>query len=208
MSSGAMREDGIFHATALILAGGRGARMGAEKPLVELDGLALVDRVKALIRPYFPEVVIVTNRPELYEHEDVKVVRDQVPYQGPLAGIYAGLAAASSKVGFVVASDMPFASVDVIKLLASRLDDADVAVIETETGVEPLFGFYSKTCLPAIGGHLAAGDRKAVAFYPDVRVELVPEVDVRRIDPDLTTLFNVNTREDLSTAHDMMEHVK
>ncbi len=198
----------MSRATALILAGGKGVRMGAEKPLVQLDGVALVDRVKGLLRPHFAELVIVTNRPDLYEYEDVTVVRDQVPYQGPLAGIYAGLLAATSDVCFVVAADMPFPSLDVIELLASRLEGADVAVVETQTGIEPLFGFYRKTCLDPIGEHLASGDRKPISFYDDISVRLVPEADVRAVDPDLTTLFNVNTRDDLTAAGKMMEHVR
>lgn len=197
-----------FDATALILAGGRGVRMGAEKPLVELDGVALVDRVKTLLRPHFSEIVIVTNRPDLYHYEDVKVVCDQVPYQGPLAGIYAGLIAAESDVSFVVASDMPFANLDVIELLQARLAGSDVAVVETETGIEPLFGFYAKSCLEPIGAHLKSGDRKPISFYRDVKANLVSEADVRAIDPDLTSLFNVNTREDLATAKRIMEHAR
>ncbi len=196
-----------FDATALILAGGRGERMGVEKPLVQLDGLSLVDRVKELLRPLFAEVIVVTNRPDLYGDQDVKVIRDQVPYQGPLAGIYAGIAASARDLSFVVASDMPFASVDVIRLLADHLDGVQVVVVETPAGIEPLFGFYAKSCLAAISRHLEAGDRKPTAFYPDVSVGFVPEAEVRRLDPDLKSLFNVNTMADLTEARRMMGQV-
>lgn len=195
-----------FHAAALILAGGRGVRMGAEKPLVELDGVALVDRVKELLRPHFAELIIVTNRPDLYEYEDINVVRDQVPYQGPLAGIYAGLVASGEDLNFVVASDMPFVNLEVIQFLVSRQDSADVTVIETADGIEPLFGFYRKGCMEAVRAHLEAGDRKPVSFYGDVDARLVPEAEVRAIDPNLASLFNVNTRDDLAAARRMMEH--
>lgn len=197
-----------FDATALILAGGRGSRLGTEKPLVELGGTALVDRVKGALRPHFAELIIVTNRPDLYAHEDIRVVRDQVPYQGPLAGIYAGMKASSHDKCFVVASDMPFTRLDVITLLASRLNGVDVACIETVQGIEPLFGFYARACLAPIERHLEAGDRKPVSFYRDVCVALVPEAEVRALDPELMTLFNINTRQDLTAAREMMEHVK
>ncbi len=194
-----------FDASALILAGGRGVRMGAEKPLVELGGLPLVDRVKENLAPYFPEIIIVTNRPELYSVEDVRVICDQVPYQGPLAGIYAGLLASSHRRNLVIAADMPFVSIEVLELFESRLHAASVVVAQTESGIEPLLGFYTKDCLPAIGEHLEAGDRKPVSFYPDVPLSLVSEEELRRVDPELTSLFNVNTKDDLAEAKRMME---
>lgn len=195
-----------FDATALILAGGRGLRMGTEKPLVELGGLPLVDNVKETLRPHFAEIIIVTNRPELYTYEDILVVRDRVPYQGPLAGIYAGLAASSNDRNLVIASDMPFVNLEAIEMLYERIDGSVVAVIETGTGIEPLLGFYSRRCLEPIGRRLEAGERKPVSFYPDVEVALVPESEARSVDPELTFLFNVNTRDDLAKAQAIMEH--
>ncbi len=197
-----------FAAAALILAGGRGQRMGTEKPLVELGGLPLVDRVKESLRPVFPEIIIVTNRPDLYPEEDVLVVRDQVPYQGPLAGIYAGLDASTHELNLVIAADMPFVSLDVIRLLYDRTPDADVTVVRTVTGIEPLLGFYDKRCLPVIRDRLEAGERKPISFYPDVPVRLVDESELRGLDPELDSLFNVNTKDDLAEAERMMEKAR
>jgi len=194
-----------FDATALILAGGRGLRMGSEKPLVELGGLPLVDHVKETLRPHFAELIIVTNRPELYASEDVLVVRDKVPYQGPLAGIYAGLLASSNERNLVIASDMPFVNLDVIAMLYGKINGSSVAVFETASGMEPLLGFYSRRCIGPIGARLEAGERKPVSFYRDVDVALIPESAARSLDPELTFLFNVNTREDLAKAQSIVE---
>jgi molybdopterin-guanine dinucleotide biosynthesis protein A len=56
------------------------------------------------------------------------------------------------------------------------------------------------SCSPAIRAALARGDRRMISFLDDVQTVQVDESELRRLDPDLRSFFNVNTPDDLDTA--------
>ncbi len=65
---------------------------------------------------------------------------------------------------------------------------------------EPTHALYSRVCIGTIEKRIEANDLKISSFFDDVRVNLVPEEEIRRFDPGLLSFFNVNTQEDLETA--------
>lgn len=192
--------------TAAVLAGGRSMRMGVDKTLLDVDGEALLARVVEVVSSVCANAVVVTNRPEAVAQAgvppDVRVLVDEVAYQGPLGGLVTALKGASEDWVLAVAADMPWVNPDVVRALWNARDGAQVVVPMTDKGLEPLLALYHRDCLPAARRALATGRRRIVAFFGDVTVVEVPVEALREFDPELASLFNINTPEDLAEARD------
>ena len=135
-----------------------------------------------------------TWRPGLAVHRDI------VAGRGSVGGILTAVAAAAPVL--CVAWDMPFVSAALLGALAELLEQADVAIAESDSrrGLEPLCAGYGPACGPAIRAALARGDQRAIAFHPDVRVaRLTRERVLQYGDPDVL-FFNVNSPADLERA--------
>jgi FdhD protein len=193
--------------TAAVLAGGRSMRMGVDKTLLDVHGRALVARVVDAVGEVCGRTIVVTNRPESIAEaklpSEVRVLRDEVAYQGPLGGLVTALAATDDEWMLAVAADMPHLTPEVIRALWSLRDDADAVVPVTEKGLEPLLALYRvAACLPAARDVLATGRRRPVAIFGRVKTVQVPAEALRAVDPDLRSLINVNTPADLLDARD------
>jgi molybdopterin-guanine dinucleotide biosynthesis protein A len=129
-------------------------------------------------------------------------VADAIAEVGPLAGIAAGLAAATTPWLFVLAGDMPWVSRALIeRILAHADDESDAAGIRIGSRPEPLCtALRTEVWRPIVTGRIAAGLLKASALLIDeqVRVRWIEEVEVRGVDPELRSLHNVNTPSDIS----------
>ncbi|MBI2810941.1 MAG: molybdenum cofactor guanylyltransferase [Candidatus Melainabacteria bacterium] len=102
------REALPLPVTALVLCGGKSRRMGRPKAFLPFEGTTMVNHVLNQVRDLFAEVFIVANEPDNYEDLGVDVVKDILPYRGPLGGILSGLLVAKHEYTFVIACDMPF----------------------------------------------------------------------------------------------------
>jgi FdhD protein len=193
---------------AIILAGGKSTRMGQDKVAVQFQGEPLLLRAAHVLEEVFSEVIVVTNQEIPFEIPGAILTRDATPYQGPLGGISAGLRASSHPVNFAIAVDMPFISSQVIDYLAGLTDEADVVMPRTVDGLEPLFAFYNKRCLPVIDETLARGDRKIVAILPQVSVRIVGYPEIADLDGADTTFININTERELEKAEKRAAHVE
>src|SRR5687768_8399181 len=77
--------------TGLILCGGRSRRMGRPKAFLPYAGRTIIEHQLNIFREIFTEVFLVANEPDTYSHLSVDVVKDILPYRGPLGGILSGL---------------------------------------------------------------------------------------------------------------------
>ncbi|HSK48631.1 MAG TPA: formate dehydrogenase accessory sulfurtransferase FdhD, partial [Coriobacteriia bacterium] len=193
--------------TAAVLAGGRSLRMGVDKTLLSFDGRTLVSRVTDAVATVCEKTIIVTNRPEALEDaglpEGVRVVRDEVAYQGPLGGLTTALAEAETEWILAVAADMPHLEPEIARALWSVRDSGDVVVPLTEKGYEPLLALYRvEACLPVAREVLESGRRRLVAIYSKLKVVEVPAEALRTADPELRSLVNINTPSDLADARE------
>ncbi len=186
--------------TGAILAGGKSSRMGRNKALLEFHGVRLIDRVASLLHSLFPEVLLIANDPHPYLHLGLPIIPDAFPESGSLGGIYTALQAAEASHVFCVACDMPFLSSEVIEALAALAQEADVIIPESGGELHTLHAIYAKTCLPFMRRCIESKRLKIVGFFPEVRVKVVSEDLLRRLDPDLTCFINVNTPEEFATA--------
>ncbi len=180
--------------TGLILAGGRGQRLGGvDKGLQPWRGTPLVDHALARLVPQVREVLVSANRNEAdYAARGVRVLADASDdFPGPLAGVLAGLRAASTPWLAVVPCDSPRLPVDLFARLAAGVGDASGAVVLRER-LEPVCCLLSTALADDLERYLADGGRKVEGW---VARHAVPVKFDRPEDAE--AFANVNTPEDL-----------
>ena len=184
----------------VILAGGESRRMGRTKALLPVGGTTLIEAVIARLREACPEILIVTNTPELYRHLGVRMVPDALPGRQSLVGIYTGILHTGGPA-FVCACDMPFLHPPLIRYLGSLTGGVDAVIPRHGGEYEPLHAVYTPACLDAIR-RCAQRRGRNTGFLSDVRVRVVEVEEIRRFDPDLRSFVNVNTPEDYARLHE------
>jgi molybdopterin-guanine dinucleotide biosynthesis protein A len=197
-------QDPVGRVAAAIIAGGRGTRLGGlDKSTLIVGGRSIAERQLEVLRPRFARVIAVTGEPEPWRTLGVETVADRGPAgRGPLAGIDAALAALrDDEVAVVcVAADMPFLSGAALDRLRQIDPGAEAVVPRIDGHVEPLFARYGRPCAPIVAAALAAGRLKTAAFVEQLAVRWLTETELRAVDPELLTLANVNTPDDLAAA--------
>jgi molybdopterin-guanine dinucleotide biosynthesis protein A len=184
--------------TGLILAGGKGSRMGGvDKGLQVFRGRRLVDHVYERFAPQVGGIIINANQNhEEYKTFGVRVVSDAIGgYAGPLAGLHAGLSVSKRPLLASVPCDSPFLPADLIERLHQRIDEtgAELAVAKTGEQPHPVFSMMRRGVLDHLTEFLKAGGRKIDAWYASLNV-----VEVA-FDDEPEAFSNINTREDLHT---------
>lgn len=179
-----------------ILLGGAGTRLGGrEKALIEVAGRPLLTHLLDRLRPRFEEIVLSTNRPDLYTWTGLRCAPDLLTIRSPLAGLHGILSAIQAKRAFVIGCDMPGASLSLADRLAQ--EDADAALPVSPAGDEPLHAVYSTSCLPAIDRAAREGRWKMTDFLAWVRTVRVQADPAEWMEGPLSPFFNLNTPEDL-----------
>lgn len=154
--------------TGVVLAGGRSTRMGRDKALLELDGVALVERAAATLREVCAEVLIASGDGARLGRPGE--IADALADAGPLGGLLAALEAARHPLVAVVAVDMPHASAQVLRLLAAALDGANAAVPVVDGRAHPLHAVYATRTLPGLRGYVERGGRSVMGFLETIEV--------------------------------------
>ncbi|HAV78258.1 MAG TPA: molybdenum cofactor guanylyltransferase [Anaerolineae bacterium] len=189
--------------TVCIQAGGASSRMGEDKALKPFLGRPLIQRVIERLTPIADELIVTTNRPEEYAFLQLPLHSDLKPGRGALGGLYTAIASAAHPHVAVVACDMPFASPTLIEAMSSLLvaKEADVVIIKSDHGYEPLHAVYRReTCQPAIEAALELDLWKVVAWFPQVKVHVLNEDEIKSSDPDGLAFWNVNTPDEFANA--------
>jgi molybdopterin-guanine dinucleotide biosynthesis protein A len=181
----------------VILAGGDSRRMGRDKAFLPFGGATLIERVASRLRDACTDVLVVANSPAPYQALGLRTVPDALPERRSLVGIYTGIMHAGGPA-FVCGCDMPFLCPALIRHLGALAESADV-VIPRVKDYEPLHAVYTPACLKPIKRVLAAGGRNA-DLLRDVTTTVLEAEDLRRFDPDLRSLVNLNTPEDYAAA--------
>lgn len=185
----------ISNISAVILAGGRGKRMGGEdKGLVELNGEPLIRHVISAIAPQVAHLVINANRnQERYADFGYPVISDSITgYQGPLAGFLAAMQAVSSDLLVSVPCDGPLLPTDLVERLVTtrNREGADIAVAHDGQRLQPVYALLSVRLLGSLQAYLDAGDRKIDRWYAQHRVAYADFSDVPQ------TFININTPQE------------
>jgi len=184
----------------VVLAGGRGTRLGRTKGDLEVDGTPLAQRAAEALWPHCGSVVISVTQGAANPAPDWPVVEDfPPPGRGPLAGIAAAFALSGDADLLVLACDYPRVDAQLMGVLAaSPLDHVDL-VIPTDTAGRdhPLVACWSRRMQPVVNGALDEGRFRVRGLFPDCRI--------RRLRPEHlppyadSPLHNVNYPTDLAS---------
>lgn len=198
--------------SAVILAGGKSKRFGKNKAFLKIGDRILIDQIVEKMAGLSNEIIIVTNilkkfyyLPKKFDYLNVKLIKDITPYKGSLGGIYSGLLFAENNSNFVVACDMPFLNISLLKYIISFCQDYDVVIPKINNFFEPLHAIYSKKCLKPIKKLIDEDNLKIIDFFKDVDVKFIGKNEIEKFDPDLLSIFNINTLEDLKIAEERFE---
>jgi molybdopterin-guanine dinucleotide biosynthesis protein A len=191
--------------TGLLLAGGRGMRMGGlDKGLQTLHGEPLAVHVLRRLAPQTGALLISANRhPDVYATLGAPfgaaIVADTLPgFPGPLAGLLAGLRASATPYLLSAPCDSPWLPADLAARLAHALDgnQADIATAVTvaangNTSLHPVFALLRTGLADDLAAFLAAGERKVRAWYARHSTVEVVFTDER-------AFYNANSLQELA----------
>ncbi|MGE6791851.1 molybdenum cofactor guanylyltransferase MobA [Pseudomonas guineae] len=147
--------------SVLLLAGGRGQRMGgADKGLLDWQGRPLIAWLHELVRPLTDDLIISCNRNAGHyaPYADHLVADDEADFQGPLAGIKAGLRAARHTHLLILPCDAPQLDTPLLLALLSQAGERAVVVRQGEF-IEPLFCVIPRTLCTDLERAWHAGER-------------------------------------------------
>jgi molybdopterin-guanine dinucleotide biosynthesis protein A len=188
--------------TGVLLAGGKSRRMGEDKRYLQVGRQTLFERSLSVFRSVFQEVVVVIAQDSATIEAGVPVIRDLVPDCGGLGGLYTGLKQAATRHVFVAACDMPFLNPQAIRYVTALKDNADIVMVQRNTGLQPMHALYGRRCLPVIEEMVHTHNMKIqdIVAHPSLHVRLITEAELSQIDPEGRSFLNVNTPSDLEAA--------
>jgi len=195
--------------SCIVLAGGRGLRLGRDKTLETFGNTSLLERVVFNLSVLDSDIIIVvaTKRalPQLVNYPKLRVVADIYPGKGALGGVYTGLVASESLYNLVVAGDMPFLNQALLRYMVQLADGFDLVLPRLSNNmVEPLHAVYSKNCLATIKNLLNQGKMRFTDLLTLVKVRYVEAEEIDWFDPRHLSFFNINTEADLKTARELI----
>lgn len=187
--------------TALVLAGGRGRRMGGvDKGLIELRGTPIIERILDVLEPQCDHVIINANRNiDQYSVYGHPVLTDSLAdYQGPLAGFAVGMKHAKTPYIVTLPCDAPELPADYVERMVKTLSDkqADIAVAHDGKRLQPVYALIKTRLLDNLNQFLERGDRKIDIWYAQNNTTNVDFSDVHDM------FNNINTPEQQAQMSD------
>ena len=153
-------------ACALVLAGGESRRFGSDKALAQFRGEPLLAHaLKGVCAADFAQIALAAKDPNKYaavtdeiayaKGRKIELLQDVRPFQTPLAGLAAGLAASRHALVFACAADMPFAADPaLIDALVAAIAGHDAVVPEAGGSLQPLCALWRRQPCLAIAEEL------------------------------------------------------
>jgi molybdopterin-guanine dinucleotide biosynthesis protein A len=137
--------------------------------------------------------------PPLSSTRPLDIVSDRVRFQGPLQALAAGLRATTTDLAIVAAVDSPLISVSLLDLLLTLTPGHDAVVPRVGGRLQPLLAVYRvDPALVAAERTLAAGRRAVHDLFELLPPLVIPEGELRVVDPDLLSFRNTNTPLELA----------
>ena len=190
--------------------------MGTAKAELDWNGVPLLQRTVNALARACDEVVVVAAPAQAVEVTGALVVRDQVGGQGPLQALVEGLRAAGrcgADAAFVCATDMPLLHpAFVAAVLAALVPGVDVVLPVDGSQEHPLAAGYLTGLAGEVAQLLSGGERRLRALFEHCRVcrlsraDLLADPALAAADPQLRSLLNVNTPEQLAAVRARAGH--
>jgi molybdopterin-guanine dinucleotide biosynthesis protein A len=196
--------------SVIILAGGGSKRFGRDKTTVRLGHETLLERAIRRLAPLGKETILVRGAGQAGSLQSqitsTKEARDKHKGKGPLAGIHAGLLTSSTHYNIVVACDMPFLSLPLLRYMTSAAAGFDVVMPCIQGKTEALHAIYARSCIASIEALLKQqGQPRIIQFLNAVKVRYIDEAEIDRFDKAHISFFNINTLEDFERAERLLQ---
>jgi molybdopterin-guanine dinucleotide biosynthesis protein A len=188
----------------IVLCGGKSTRMGYPKALLPLGGEVLLQRVVRILGSLVSPVVAVAapcqTLPDL--PRETLVAYDRREGRGPLEGLFVGLSALAGRcdAAYVGSCDAPRLSPAFIRRMLELLADRQIAVPCAGTFCHPLAAVYRLDVAPTIERLLSADRLRTADLFDEADTLRVPIEELRGVDPELSTLANLNHPSDYLAA--------
>jgi molybdopterin-guanine dinucleotide biosynthesis protein A len=193
-------REPVARAAAVILTGGKSSRKGRPKALLSFGGEPLIVHLVRRLETSFKKIIVVAAAGQELPPLPALIIRDELPFKGPVAGIYYGLKASGADFAFVTSCDAPFLNLELVRFLASRISDWDVVVPYWEERFQPLHAVYRAQVASLLGQQLERDELRPVTLYERVRTLKISGEEIRRFDPAGLSFMNMNTPEDYQAA--------
>ena len=210
-------KTGKNKVSGLILAGGEGRRMaGRDKGLISLADKPLVEYAIECLQPLVDDLSISCNRNrELYQGYQLDCISDNeiasevheemaLGFQGPMAGLAAGLKHAKHEWLLVMPCDTPLMTTEVMSQLlacikASGPHQEMQAIIFSHQGLQPLHGLYHRSMLPVFEQCLTENKNALQRL-----LRSMPKVSMHQADDCGFSFNNANDPEELATIEALL----
>lgn len=196
--------------TGLVLAGGRGSRMGlTDKGLLLFQGKPLFMHATERLAPQVSALLLNANQNiARYAEGGLHVISDEpVTFAGPLAGFATGLKHCQTPYLVTVPCDSPFFPETLVEELGKALlrENADIAIAVTShasgTTPQPVFCLMRRELLPHLLAFLETGQRKIDAWYASLNL-------AKALFMDEAAFHNINTPAELETLEKTSKNQK
>lgn len=184
----------------LVLAGGRGERLGRTKGDLSFEGKTLAERAAALLWPICGSVLVSISEGADNPAAEYPCLVDPPPAgRGPLAAIDSAFDATGDADLLVLACDYPFVTQELMRRLASHaMGEDDVVMMTDFAGRDhPLVALWCRCVASALREAVVEGRFKVRGLLPDVSVRRLGPAEFQGTDLD-RALFNLNRPEDLN----------
>ena len=194
---------------SVVLAGGKSKRFGEDKSQVKLEGKILIDYILSEIIDEFNETLIVANQNiNFVQSSKISLIKDFKEGQGPLGGVLSAMKwikENKKKYNWISTFpvDTPFFTKKVLKSFYKniKIDEGKLFFIRSKETRHNIFGLWSVDLMDQLESDLIKGDRKVELWANSMGVKTI-NIEYQNIDP----FFNINTKEDLEIALNIMKN--
>tara|TARA_X000001036_G_scaffold82405_1_gene74249 strand:- start:297 stop:905 length:609 start_codon:yes stop_codon:yes gene_type:complete len=194
---------------AVVLAGGKSQRFGQDKSQVKLQDKILINYILGEIIDVFQETLIIANDPIDYMQSDkISITKDFKSNLGPLGGVLSGMKWIKEnnknyKWISTFPSDTPFFSKKELNYFYEKIkeNNSKLFFIKNKDTRHNIFGLWSLDLIDQLEKDLLKGQRKVEDWADSIGVSTV-NIEYKKPDP----FFNINTKEDLKRAKEMMNN--
>jgi Molybdopterin-guanine dinucleotide biosynthesis protein A len=190
----------INDCTAVILCGGKSSRMGYDKAFLRTEtGMLLTITINCL-QAIFSNVVLSTDENDKFKNiselSNIAKVSDIFIEKGPMGAIHASLTYLATPYIFIVPCDMPVINIELILDMYKNIGNSDIQICKHNNIIEPLFGFYKKSCIDIFERYLIEGNYKIRMTFKELNVHFY-NIDTYNIHME-KVFWNLNTLEDVA----------
>ena len=194
----------MTHIGGIVLCGGHSRRMGFPKAMLPFGDETMLQRVLRLLKPIVDPLVVVAAGDQALPDlpANIHLTHDETADRGPLQGIYAGLLALEglAEAAYITSCDVPLLVPAFVETLIDNLGDHQIAVPVDSRFHHPLAAVYRIEVLSQVKQLLDSDQRRPMHLIEQSDSVRVSIDQLKRVDPDLLTLQNINQPADYLAA--------